>query len=935
MPQPQTKKYSRGRSLVLVVAVFVLAVGLWAILQRGALADLIINGWVNRNPSDSLEQGLVAHWTFDATDVIWTDTGNEIKDASGNNYHLNSTNLGSDESTVGVLGQALGFGKNTSSEASYGIPDFDTLSSGSISGWIRWNGLEGITPGSGTIFSAGACNNGQLQISLDKQNSEIDLYIAPPGGCTASIEASTPLTNPRDWHHFVFTDDSNGNKLYIDGVQRTLNYTSGNATVDFFFDDINSSQDYHIGNLNGEDFQGALDDIRVYNRALSADEVRRLYNQGSTMFVIDSRPGADTLTESLVGYWPMDEADIISSPSPATSTDRSGNGYDGTIYSVSTTTGKIGDGALTFSGTGDYVAAEQTGILDQATEASVCFWLNYTPGSVTSDGAVLSNWTAATDGFMAWVDDTATNSGRQNTLSFVFDGSYQIEGSEDLITPGQWDHYCTTFRSNQFLRLYKNGILNQERTDSVPDHINAINNYLYFGQADEFSGLPLNAQIDEVRLYARALSDREVANLYTLTEPNQPDTSLVTYYTFDGPDVFGTTTIDRGFGGNNGTLTNGPNPTRGKNGQALNFDGTNDSVNLATNVAFDNLDTKTISVWIKPTGLSEHRGIAGRSTYAFQICSNDVTDCSGTTGRLVYYHEFSGVNGKWILGADSVKAGQWSHVVVTYDRSSTTNDPVIYVNGVAQSVTEISTPTGTAVNESSNLYVGYDGYVYASGAIDDFRLYNRILSPTEVTKLYQTSGPELVMNASMNSRNTNGLVGLWSFDGPDIDWGSNQALDKSGNGNDGTMENMSTTSSPTQGVIGQALTFSGSTQYVSLGSIYNGVKTVSFWIKPNSTTQPFVDLNTTATIDISAGTVRGNNFSSPTIYVDGVESSTIYDNDNEWHLVTVTTATGINASAVNLGKISTSYLTGKLDDVRFYNKVLSSSEVQALYLMGH
>ena len=116
-----------------------------------------------------------------------------------------------------------------------------------------------------------------------------------------------------------------------------------------------------------------------------------------------------------------------------------------------------------------------------------------------------------------------------------------------------------------------------------------------------------------------------------------------------------------------------------------------------------------------------------------------------------------------------------------------------------------------------------------------------------------------------------GLVGYWTFDGNDIKWSdtTTEIKDTSRNSKHGDAQGSLATTGVTPGKLGQALSFNGTSDLVSLGNVYNGVKTVAFWVKPNSTTQPFIDLNATATVDVSAGTVRGNNFTSPTIYVDG------------------------------------------------------------------
>ncbi|MGH8245584.1 MAG: LamG-like jellyroll fold domain-containing protein, partial [Gammaproteobacteria bacterium] len=102
--------------------------------------------------------------------------------------------------------------------------------------------------------------------------------------------------------------------------------------------------------------------------------------------------------------------------------------------------------------------------------------------------------------------------------------------------------------------------------------------------------------------------------------------------------------------------------------------------------------------------------------------------------------------------------------------------------------------------------------------------------------------------------------------------------------------------------------------------------------KPTSTTQSIIDMNGTATITLSSGTVQANSFTSPTIYVDGVVSSTFPDTG--WHLVTVTTGTAINATALNVGRVSSTYYAGALDGVRLYTRALSAQEVADLYNLG-
>lgn len=123
-----------------------------------------------------------------------------------------------------------------------------------------------------------------------------------------------------------------------------------------------------------------------------------------------------------------------------------------------------------------------------------------------------------------------------------------------------------------------------------------------------------------------------------------------------------------------------------------------------------------------------------------------------------------------------------------------------------------------------------------------------------------------------------------------------------------------------------------STSNVSIDNTVSGIKTVSFWVKPNSfsSTTPLVDLNGTAKITTnSSGTISTSGITSPTIYVNGVVSSTL--TSGVWQYVTVTTGTGINGSAIRIGTDGTNGLIGFVDEVKIYSNAISASQVAANY----
>jgi hypothetical protein len=310
-------------------------------------------------------------------------------------------------------------------------------------------------------------------------------------------------------------------EVYIDGRSRAL--SAFNEAISFSGIGTNTFIGQH-GNGADFHFQGSIDEVRVYNRALTQSEITALYGRGTgssgaiqmNTSTSDLQRGS-SLASGLVGHWTMDGADT-----QATITDRSGQSNNGYFVGGATSSakaqGKLGQ-ALNFDGTDDYVNVGDLALVDGATSASVCVWMNYTPSSVTVDGAIVSEFNSS--GWMLFVDDVGSITGRTNTIDFLVDNSGgasgRIEGSTNLVTPGTWDHYCGVFVGGTSLTLYKNGVQDLQNTTTIVSAVNSSSNALRIaGSAEGSPGRPLNAKLDDVRVYNRALSTDEVKALYRL-----------------------------------------------------------------------------------------------------------------------------------------------------------------------------------------------------------------------------------------------------------------------------------------------------------------------------------------------------------------------------------------------------------------------------------
>lgn len=111
--------------------------------------------------------------------------------------------------------------------------------------------------------------------------------------------------------------------------------------------------------------------------------------------------------------------------------------------------------------------------------------------------------------------------------------------------------------------------------------------------------------------------------------------------------------------------------------------------------------------------------------------------------------------------------------------------------------------------------------------------------------------------------------------------------------------------------------------------LVSSIKTVAFWINLATTTEDLITLNTASSISItvSGGVISANNWTAPTIYVDGVATSSITIG---WHYVVITTATAFNAINFVVGYVVT-YGEFTIRDLKVWNNTLSSVEALSYF----
>ncbi|MDO8584562.1 MAG: LamG domain-containing protein [bacterium] len=451
---------------------------------------------------------------------------------------------------------------------------------------------------------------------------------------------------------------------------------------------------------------------------------------------------------------------------------------------------------------------------------------------------------------------------------------------------------------------------------------------------------------------------------------SSPKNGLVGHWNFDECDTC-TTTTDRSGNNNAGTMYDNVtvanlHTASGRVGNAASFDGSNDYIALTQSATLKPTTAFTVSAWVKRT--------ANMVTWSGIFASPEASNSTGgffLTGLSTNVIRLYIFNGVWVT-ADSktvLAANQWYHVAATWTGSFMN----VYINGILDMTPVANSGIGygtTARNAEIGRYSAYGNF---PGPIDDVRIYNRALSVDEIKRLYEEGSYRTTINANQNSSFNNGLVGMWSFNGPDVNWASASAeiLDKSGNGNNGDAVGL-TNKSVRAGVVGQALSFNGSSDYVAVpasSSLSLGTTmTISMWFNRRSTTglqalassnkYSAVGFNGNWILRITSGTVLDFvSYDGQSNQEWGQFAFTI--NNNVWnHVVVSINGSTVTAYLNGAPSVSGTFahtkalidagvsgmrigddlnwsnvpFNGQIDDVRIYNRALNATEINELYL---
>jgi len=398
--------------------------------------------------SEPFDSSIISKWHFDEAGgaIAYDDMGNHNGIISGATW------------SEGISGSALNFdGRDDYLEISDISSQYNTFS---LSLWVNFTQVNKEQPfisrqngiGIGRTI-LGLRNCGGISSYLGKKT--IKTYFRPEEGL---------------WHHYVLTYDNGTLKIYIDGVLKiTKSVFEEGATGSFIFGSDKVFRKF---------FKGILDEVTLYNKALSSEEVLSLYEELKTSDVNN-------------GVWHFEEGEGLVSYDSLSSLEANLNG-------AYWETEGVAGGALDFDGIDD--SAQISGLTITDDTFSVAFWASF--DDVLKKQVLISR-----------KDGSGRGQGRNILVLRKNGGIGSYLGKKVIKTyfkPGidEWHHYAVTYDQGM-VRIYIDGAL--IKREEVKEEL--ATGAFVLG-ADKRLRRFFDGKLDELVIANKVLIPEEISNLY-------------------------------------------------------------------------------------------------------------------------------------------------------------------------------------------------------------------------------------------------------------------------------------------------------------------------------------------------------------------------------------------------------------------------------------
>lgn len=688
--------------------------------------------------------GLIGYWDFDGMG------GNtNVPDMSGYNIPGTETSAhpylveGNDPGYAqGVYGLCAYYNGTDEYHSTTNVSDFD-VSVGSVSFWFNLDarGGSGHQPfglynsinntdtwfatninHSDGFFAVVLKEDGNIQWRLDTDDDWIDDYIG-------------------EWVHFVVTQDGVSPHVYVNGedIMSDLTWHTSTDTSKWFSDLFLATDpvdSMYVGcrmndTITDLFFDGKLDELMIYDRALSKEEVRALYelNYKSNNCCLSYDKSGYKNGHKEVHWWKLNDG----SGDPSDSAGSDDLTRDGATW---TTGGKVWDNMLSWDGSNDYcyLSALPSDMADDTT-GSFSFWTYYDDSDDNDWHRIFqASDSSGNEMFINW--DYRNWAGNNNRLDVGFKngGNWKWRLSVvNTLSSGSWDHWAVSY-TGSYIKIWKNGV-EQTITEDVTSDL--TDQWFDDGSASwdnemKVGDTNFDGKIQDFRYFSNhTFSQDDVDTLYNsgdgrTTSLSAPSPTLI--------------------------HVNRPNITQGKYGLGVEYNGS-DQYSFTENLDNFKNDTRgSISMWVKlDADPSSHQVL-------FSISNSAINN----TSLLYLYFDDDPDKINIKLRIDSTNiwqyqyipeasyadfVGIWKHLCIVQDGVS----PTFYIDGVETSLNGVITTDpaqwmsdliGDATTPADTLTIGAwannnTHIQFFDGKVDEVRIYNRALNSNQVAKLYR------------------------------------------------------------------------------------------------------------------------------------------------------------------------------------------------------